>query len=88
MRKGKTRLKATLVRRCGIGSEKQEAAMSVLEKLRNRRVFAIEVSGDGYVFYERCDENFGVELTKPEVLQLAEELRGLVNESMDSQNDE
>jgi len=54
--------------------------VKILEKLCYNRVFSITKrdNKDGtFLFMEMCDDYFGVDLTKDEMLQLSEEIKSL-----------
>lgn len=51
---------------------------SILDHLSNKNVFRIEKNSDGaFRVTENCDYWYGVDLTKEQMLQLAEEIKAL-----------
>ncbi len=58
---------------------------SILEKIRDERVFEICLSDDNtYVnIGEKCDDFFNIDLTKKEVIQLLDEIKEILNQMKD-----
>ena len=52
----------------------------ILSKLLEARVFGIGQTDTGFCIGEECDCYFGMDMTKDEVLALAEELRRFVDD--------
>jgi len=60
------------------GSEGGQSGKNMLDALDGARVFNVEKLDDGrFCFQESCDRYFSANLTKDQVLELAEELRAL-----------
>jgi len=54
---------------------------TILETLDKARIFSVEKTDDGtFMFQESCDFCFGAELTRKQVLMLANELRAMAGE--------
>jgi hypothetical protein len=50
----------------------------ILDLVSKHRVFDISKDGEGeFELYERCDQHFGIGLSREQLLQLADELRAL-----------
>ena len=52
---------------------------NILDALDDKRIFDIEVNGNTAIFTEGCDDCFSLELTKAQVLMLADELVVVAN---------
>lgn len=55
---------------------------TVLDILDANNIFSVEKKGDKFIFTERCDEWFYIQLTKEHVLALANELISLANKEV------
>ena len=54
-----------------------ETKETMLEIMKECRVFTVHKEGDEFEVVECCDEYFGVNLTKDQMLALADEIRNL-----------
>lgn len=60
--------------------EKDDEEVTILERLKYNNIFMVRKNNDGsFTFTENCDACLEAELTKQEVLQLAQELIDLAN---------
>lgn len=59
--------------------------MSILERIEDERVFSVALAKNKktVTIEEMCDRLFEVDLTKSELLQLCEELKGIANQMQD-----
>ncbi len=58
---------------------RDETADTMLEIMDECRVFEIVKHDGKFVLCEKCDEYFGVSLTKEQLLALADEMKSLAN---------